>query len=58
MGWADGGKVLTPDALRNGRLHSEALSWSEGEDHLRVGLQVSLLIDDRNQPQGCLLLAR
>jgi nitrogen fixation/metabolism regulation signal transduction histidine kinase len=58
MGWSDGGKVLTPDALRNGRLHSEALAWNEGDDRLRVELQVSLLIDDRNQPQGYLLLAR
>lgn len=58
MGWADSGKVLTPEVLRNGRLHSEALAWSEGDDRLRVELQVSLLIDDGNQPQGFLLLAR
>ena len=58
MGWADSGTVLTPDVLRNGRMHSEALAWSEGNDRLRVELQMSLLIDDKNQPQGYLLLAR
>lgn len=58
MGWAESGAVLTPDALRNGRMHSAALAWNEGEDRLRVELQVSLLIDDMNQPQGYLLLAR
>lgn len=58
MGWPDSAAVLTPDALRNGRLHSAALAWNEGEDRLRVELQVSLLIDDRNQAQGYLLLAR
>ena len=58
MGWADSGAVLTPDTLRNGRMHSAALAWNEGEDRLRVELQVSLLIDDMNQPQGYLLLAR
>lgn len=58
MGWADCGAVLAPEVLRNGRMHSAALAWNEGEDRLRVELQVSLLIDDRNQPQGYLLLAR
>lgn len=58
MGWVDSGTVLTPDALRNGRLHSAALAWNEGDDRQRVELQVSLLIDDKNQPQGYLLLAR
>jgi len=58
MGWGDSHAVLTPDVLRNGRLHSAALAWNEGDDRMRVELQISLLIDDRNQPQGYLLLAR
>ncbi|NJD34710.1 MAG: CBS domain-containing protein [Betaproteobacteria bacterium] len=58
LGWPDSGTVLTPDVLRNGHMHSAALAWTEGNESLRVELQVSLLIDDKNQPQGYLLLAR
>ena len=58
MGWADSGAVLTPDALRNGKLHSQALAWNAGADRFRAELQLSLLIDEGNQPQGYLLLVR
>jgi hypothetical protein len=39
-------------------LHSQLLAWmSEGRsDHAE--LQISLLVDDQNKPQGYLVLAR
>ncbi len=58
LGWADCRAVLTPEALRDGRLHRQELNWAAGADTLHVELQVSLLVDDRNQPHGYLLLAR
>lgn len=58
LGWADSRAVLTPDALRDGRMHRQELQWAAGADTLHVELQVSLLVDDRNQPRGYLLLAR
>lgn len=58
LGWPGCREILTPEALRDGRMHREELQWTAGVDTLRIELQVSLLVDDRNQPQGYLLLAR
>lgn len=58
LGWADCRALLTPDALRDGRMHRQELQWTTGADSLRVELQVSLLVDEQNQPHGYLLLAR
>lgn len=58
LGWAEAAEVLQPQVLANGRLHSQLLAWmSEGRsDHAE--LQISLLVDDQNKPQGYLVLAR
>lgn len=58
LGWAGCGAVLNPETLGNGRVHSQTLTWTAGTENLRAELQVSLLIDDSNQPQGYLLLVR
>jgi|GEM_PF-1667368 len=58
LGWEGCRAVLTPEALRDGRMHRQELQWTAGVDTLRVELQVSLLVDDRNQSHGYLLLAR
>jgi len=58
LGWADCRAVLTPETLRDGRMHRQELQWTAGADTLRVELQVTLLVDEKNQPQGYLLLAR
>lgn len=58
MGWADSAAVLKPEALRNGKLHSQALAWNAGAERYRAEMQLSLLIDEGNQAQGYLLLVR
>jgi CBS domain-containing protein len=58
LGWPGCAEVLTHGALRDGRSHSQSLSWTAGGDAFRADLQVSLLIDDANRPQGYLLLVR
>ena len=58
LGWAGCRQVLTPEALRDGRMHIQTLAWTAGAEGFSVDLQVSLLVDDKNLPQGYLLLAR
>ncbi len=58
LGWPECAGVLTPQALGNGRLHAQVLAWTEGSETRHAELQVSLLVDDKNQPEGYLLLAR
>ncbi|MDP3515189.1 MAG: CBS domain-containing protein [Sulfuritalea sp.] len=58
LGWPGCTEVLLPGALRDGRVHSQALDWTVGTDSYHAELQISLLIDDANLPQGYLLLLR
>jgi len=58
LGWPGCVEVLTHGALRDGRTHRQALAWTAGTDNHQAELQVSLLIDDGNQPRGYLLLVR
>lgn len=58
LGWPQARQVLTPQALANGRLHTQLLAWMADGESSHAELQVSLLVDDRNQAQGYLLLAR
>lgn len=58
LGWPDAAAVLTPQALANGRLHTQLLAWMADGKASQAELQVSLLVDDRNTPQGFLVLAR
>ena len=58
LGWPECVAVMTTQALGNGRLHTQLLAWTEGSETQHAELQLSLLVDDRNQPEGYLLLAR
>lgn len=58
LGWPGCGAVLNQETLADGRVHCEMLEWTAGGDAFQAELQVSLLIDDGNRPQGYLLLAR
>jgi hypothetical protein len=58
LGWSECVALMTPQALGNGRLHTQLLAWTEGGETQHAELQLSLLVDDRNQPEGYLLLAR
>lgn len=58
LGWPEASEVMTSQALANGRLHTQLLAWSEAGQTRHVELQLSLLVDDKNQPQGYLLLVR
>jgi len=58
LGWPDAAEVLTPQALANGRLHTQLLAWMADGKSSQAELQVSLLVDDGNRPQGYLVLAR
>lgn len=58
LGWSDARQLLTPQALANGRLHTQLLAWMADGQTSHAELQVSLLTDDGNQAQGYLLLAR
>ena len=58
LGWESCGEVLRPETLRDGRTHIQLLAWTTGAGNFSAEFQVSLLIDDKNQSQGYLLLAR
>lgn len=58
LGWAEARQEVTPQVLANGRLHTQLLAWMADGLAAHAELQISLLIDDRNQAQGYLLLAR
>lgn len=58
LGWPGCGAVLNEEVLADGRVHCEMLEWTAGGDAFQAELQISLLIDDGNRPQGYLLLAR
>ena len=58
MGWPDAAEVLTPQALANGRLHTQLLAWMADGEACDAELQLSLLVDEHNAPQGFLVLAR
>ena len=58
LGWPEAREQLTPQALANGRLHTQLLAWMAEGQASHAELQVSLLVDDKNQAQGYLLLAR
>lgn len=58
LGWPAWNPVQTEAALMPGKVHTRQLAWMTGGDHCCAELQISLLIDARNQPQGYLLLAR
>lgn len=58
LGWPEARQALTPQALANGRLHSRLLAWMADGQSSHAELQISLLVDDKNQAQGFLFLAR
>ncbi len=58
LGWPEAREQLTPQALANGHLHTQLLAWMAEGQASHAELQVSLLVDDKNQAQGYLLLAR
>lgn len=58
LGWPEAREQLTPQALANGRLHTQLLAWMAEGQASHAELQVSLLVDDKNQAQGYLLLVR
>ncbi len=58
LGWPEARQVMTPQALANGRLHARLLAWTTDGQSSHADLQISLLVDDKNQAQGFLLLAR
>ena len=58
LGWTECAEMLTPLALGNGRMHTQLLAWTDANGTQQAELQVSLLVDDRNQPEGYLLVAR
>ncbi len=58
LGWPEASELLTPQALANGRLHVQLLAWMAEGKSAHAELQVSLLVDDKNQAQGYLLLVR
>jgi CBS domain-containing protein len=58
LGWPDSRAVLSVEALANGRLHTQLLAWLINGQAGHAELQISLLVNDKNQPQGFLLLAR
>ncbi|MBI5901016.1 MAG: CBS domain-containing protein [Rhodocyclales bacterium] len=58
LGWPQARQAMTPQNLANGRLHTQLLAWTADGQSCHAELQVSLLIDDKNQAQGYLLLAR
>jgi CBS domain-containing protein len=58
LGWESCSEVLRPETLRDGRTHIQLVAWTTGTENFSAEFQVSLLIDDKNQPQGYLLLAR
>jgi CBS domain-containing protein len=58
VGWPDSAPILTQQALRDAKPHKQALDWIAGTQQCRAELVVSLLIDEQDQPQGYLLLAR
>lgn len=58
LGWPDAGTALTPQALANGRMHVQLLAWMADGQAAHAELQVSLLVNDKNEAQGFLILAR
>lgn len=58
LGWPEAREQLTPQALANGRLHTQLLAWMAEGQASHAELQVSLLVDEKNQAQGFLLLVR
>jgi hypothetical protein len=49
---------MTPQALANGRLHTQLLAWLANGESIQAELQISLLVNDKNQARGFLLLVR
>ena len=58
LGWPESRAILSVQALANGRLHTQLLAWLTDGQAGQAELQISLLVNDKNQPQGFLLLAR
>ena len=58
LGWPHARAVMTPQALANGRLHTQLLIWLANGGSIQAELQVSLLVNDKNQARGFLLLVR
>lgn len=58
LGWPESRSALSVQALANGRLHTQLLAWMADGASSHAELQISLLVNDKNQPLGFLLLAR
>lgn len=58
LGWPDCAQILTRAVLSSTATHTQQLAWASATGQCRAELQASLLLDEQDQPDGYLLLAR